>query len=678
VINSPSQEATWSRRVILGVCGAILVFAPLAFGAVHTWAYCTIGLIVGALSLILIGYGLYLIKAKPLEVKALPYPPLWWLGAGLIGVIFLQIIPWPQGVVRWLSPSAWEIRSLGTGLGLAEYLPLSLNPCDTIIESLKLWPGVCLFFILIYTVNSRRQILILAGIILAVAFFEILYGFSELQRHFIWDWRNPYNQNDRLCGTFISANHLAMLLTMAILLGFGLFLTYKGSKAGGKEDVSGWARLRRESRAEHLEPHFRGFILLFFLLLLTVGLIFTGSRGGMISLLFGFTLIGLFIRSQRWKWSNFILIAIFLAASLLYSLLLGSGKPLSRFQNFFDVDRVMAFKGALQVFADFPVIGSGLATFGDVFYRYEPAELSGAYFIQTHNDWLQLLAETGLLGFLPVLATWLFFFFKMTQQWRQRQDRWAKRLGLGALAALGAGAYHAVTDFPFHIPALNLVYATIAAIAYLSLHSHRQAGLEYFSYATSDWNHAKKIWGTALCLLISLNTIFLSQIGYHMVAESVAPMEINSTREPRPHQADDFRQALALNQRNSKYYLGLAETLEKPGDRQALAEVEQALKSAVFFAPARWGCRQKLAEFYLRHYHIDPGNYIPTALKELDAAVKLFPESARLNLYLGRVLAWADMYYEGLVPRELQGQSGNYFNKALRLNPNMKQYRGLY
>jgi hypothetical protein len=397
----------------------------------------------------------------------------------------------------------------------------------------------------------------------------------------------------------------------------------------------------------------------------------------MVSLAVGFILMGLFIRSQRWKRGNVILIVLFLIASLLYSLFLGSAQTLGRFQNLVDMDRYEAFKGALKIFGEFPVIGSGLATFGDVFYRYEPANLNGVYFIHTHSDWLQLLAETGLLGFLLVTSAWLYFFFRMTQQWRRRQDRWARGLGLGCLAALGAGAFHALAEFPFHIPAISLIYAAIAAITYLALYSHQESDLEYFSYSTHDFPVGQRIWGVGLLILLPLQIAFIFQVGYHSLAERAAPTEINSTRLPLKLQAENYRQALAQSPKNSKYFLGLAETLNKTGFPVALAETEGALKSAIFEAPAHWGYRQKLAEFYLRHYQKAPDRYIPGALKELDAAVKLFPESARLNLYLGASLAWAEKYCDGLVPVELRGQSGSYLDKAIKLDPNVKKYLGI-
>jgi tetratricopeptide (TPR) repeat protein len=264
----------------------------------------------------------------------------------------------------------------------------------------------------------------------------------------------------------------------------------------------------------------------------------------------------------------------------------------------------------------------------------------------------------------------------MAQLWRRRRNRWARGLGLGGLAALGAGAFHALAEFPFHIPAITLLYATIAAITYLTLYSHRQEDLEYFTYPTSAAPRRRRSWAVALLCLIPLQLFFLMQFSYHWLAEGTAPTEINSTRLPMPQHAEDFRQALGLNPNNSRYYLGLAEALEKEGDNGSLAEIEQAVKSAIFYAPANWGYHLKLGEFCARNYQTAPDRYIPLALKELEAAVKLFPESPRLNLYLASFLAWAEKYYQGQVPLELQGQSGRLFDKAIKLDPEVKKYLG--
>lgn len=674
VIHQVGRASSWSQRLILAVSGGILIFAPLAYAAVHPWAYFTVGLVTAVLSLALLAAGLYQIWARPAAERFWPYPPLWWLAAGLVLVLFLQILPWPQAVIRWVSPMAWKIRALGNGFALADYIPLSLNPSATLQEGLKLWPAMVLFFILIFTVNTRQQIRRLVGLVLGVAFFEVLYGFWNFRSRLIWGWKNPYS-GLRLCGTFINSNHLAGFLTMAILLGFGLFLAQRQAVPGLSEKGAGWDWLRRWSRAEHLEPRIRGYLLLFLLLLLTVGLIFTGSRGGMISLVMGFALMGLLIRGQRWPKGHIVLMIVFLVISVLYSLFLGSGPALARFLDVQDEGRYYAFKGALALFREFPWLGSGLATFGDLFYRYEPAKLKGVRFIYTHSDWFQLLAEAGLAGFFLTATAGGLFFSNLVQRWQKRQDNFARGVGLGGLAALGAGVFHGLVEFSFHIPAFILLFAAIAALTYLALHSHQQ-GLEYFSSPAISFQGRRWAASGILLSLMIFQLAFVLEVGYYWAAERAAPMEINSTRPIPKLEEENFRRALALNPRNSRYYSGRAEALRnsKAEDAASLTEMEKSLQAAVFYAPAHWGYRLHLSEFYLQHYPSDPSRHLPQALKELAAAVTLFPQSGLLQFRLGTLLAWMGKYYSGLMPPELRGRSRFYLEQAIMLEPCLQQY----
>jgi len=672
-LKSLEQGSSWGRNLIVWISGAILVFAPLAYGAVHPWAYFSIGLSLAALGLGLLVTSLYKNWVTPAENQILPYPTLWWLGFGLVVLAAIQLFPWPQGIVRWLSPTALEIRSLGNGYALADYLPLSLNPQDTLLEFLKLWPAVLLFFLLIYTIDSRRQIQALVWLILGVALFEVVYGFWHFRTHLIWGWKNPYTGH-RLCGTFINSNHLAFLLTMAILLGFGLFMAQRMATSPVEDNSTGWDRLRKLSRANHLEPQFKVFLMLFLLLLSVVGLIFTGSRGGMISLVAGFSLMSLLIWMRRWRKGHIVLIVAFLAISLLYSLFLGSGQLLSRFQDITDRERYFAMKGAVNLFTEFPWIGSGIGTFGELFYRFEPAVLNGKYFIYTHNDWLQALAETGLSGFVLLLAAWLTLFTLLVREWRRCQDRFARYVALGGIAALGAGIFHSLADFPLHIPALSLIYAGVAAISYLSVYSRRQNHWEYFSYPLMKINRRSPLFSLIVTSLILVQLVTAGQLWYQWNAERIAPTAINSTSSPPNLEVQDFQRALFLNPRNSRYSLGLAEALGKNPPENPGSEVEQALTSSVRHAPAFWGCRLKLAEFYLRRSEIAPSRYIPAALKELEAAVISFPSSGALHLRLASALNWAEQYYPGLIPPGLRDRSDYHYHQAIKLAPNLKKY----
>ncbi|MDI6854044.1 MAG: O-antigen ligase family protein [Deltaproteobacteria bacterium] len=669
------RELAWGRRTVLFGSAGLLIFAPLAYGAVHPWSYYPMALAAGFLSLMVLTSGIHAVWTGPASALAWPRPPLWWAGLGLAALAVLQLTPLPQGLLEALSPGAVRLRALGSGCGLAAYLPLSLNPYKTGLESLKLWPAVIVFYLLIYTVNSRRQLVGLARLILGVALFEALYGFYHLRSNIIWGWKNPYGTL-RLNGTFINCDHLATLLAMAALLGFGLFLARRETVPALPAGLTGRERLRRWSRAEYLEPRLRTYAWLFAVLLLAAALVFTGSRGGMLSLLLGFVVMGLLVLSRSSARAHLYLIGAFVAAALLYSLFLGSSPYLARFLDLNHQGRYFAFRGALAIWREFPGLGAGLGAFGDVFYRFAPVELKGVQYLETHSDWLQLLAETGLAGFALAAAAWLLFFGGLVRKWRERRDPLVRGLGLGGLAALAAGAFHALVEFPFHIPALALIYAAVAALVYLLLHHHQPP--EYFSYASGARLARRPRALLAVCLVLALCQAALIVSAWRWWrAEAAAPTEIDSTRAPGlDPSAGDYRRALLDNPWNSRVYAGLAALLEReePGPAAGSLEAAKLLQAAVYQAPASWEHRYQLGELYLRHFRDSPARCLPGALQELAAAAALFPASGHLHYRLGSVLAWAEQYYSGLVPPELRGRAAHHLELAVQLEPRLQKY----
>jgi O-antigen ligase len=670
-ISSAVSDASCGSWLIVSACAGLMIYAVLAYGAVHTWSYLPLGLLLACLSLVLLAKGSYILYVNGSAAVNWLRPPLWGGFLAAVVLALLQTVPLPRWLVGLISPMAVQIRALGNGYGLASYFPLSLNPGAGMLEFLKLWPALTLFFILLYSVQSPKQIQRLAELILALALFEVLFGFWHFHDRLIWGWKNPYG-SPRLCGTFINTNHLAGYLSIAILLGFGLFLAQKrGTISQVKDNLPARSRLSHWSRPEHLEPQFRHGLFIVILIFLTVGLCFTGSRGGIVSLLVGFTMMGLLMVGQRWQKGYLWLMILLPIIAGAYSLWIGGAPFLSRLLDLSNNHRYQASLGALSIFREFPVMGSGIGTFGTLFYRFEPAQFRGEWFNYAHNEWLQVLAESGILGFLLLIILWLIFFIRLVKQWQRSQGLMARGLGLGCLAALAAGAFQALGEFPFRIPGFSLTYAAIAAIAYLALH-HVQDSPEQF--ADPSENIAIPRWLTALmlCGLLVLQVLFMTKAWFYWQAERVAPTEIDSTSPPSAIGAMDLHQAISLNPKNSLYYLLLAKELEK--EPHGLKQVEKLLRKAIYLAPAKWAYHLWLAEFYQKHYRRDPAVNLPKAVDELNAAVKLFPESGRLHLRLGLFLAWVERYHPGLVAPEMRGRWMFHLEKAVKLEPSLKQY----
>ncbi|MDB9818862.1 O-antigen ligase family protein [Pelagibacterales bacterium] len=163
-------------------------------------------------------------------------------------------------------------------------------------------------------------------------------------------------------------------------------------------------------------------LLMIFILITTDILIFlSGERSAFISLLLGSILI--IILSNKWK--------RFRAFSLIFSLLviilisISNNNIKNRmidhtinqtniFGSNYIPDHELLFKSAYYMFLDSPIIGNGTKMFrklcGDEKYYFE-YEAYNSCSTHPHNTYFQLLAETGLLGTIPVILVLSFIFY---------------------------------------------------------------------------------------------------------------------------------------------------------------------------------------------------------------------------------------------------------------------------
>lgn len=110
--------------------------------------------------------------------------------------------------------------------------------------------------------------------------------------------------------------------------------------------------------------------------------------------------------------------------------------------------RINLWKEALRIIRDYNFSGCGLNTYSIVARKYKSFEQGGIY---PHNSYLQMTAETGLLGLFAFLWV-LFGFFKMGLRHLNEKKN---SIALGLLAGISAFLVHAFFDT--HLYALQLV-----------------------------------------------------------------------------------------------------------------------------------------------------------------------------------------------------------------------------
>jgi O-antigen ligase len=214
------------------------------------------------------------------------------------------------------------------------------------------------------------------------------------------------------------------------------------------------------------------------------GLILTGSRGGLLSLLgvIGFvTILSLSKKKSNHSENETKAVnpqkkLILIGASITLVLVLfgsviflGGESDLMRgtgLSNEAEISngRFHFWQMTLQIIKDHPIIGTGLDSFGVAFTRYDT--WNGKMRVeQAHNEYLQVLSDGGILGF-ACLVFFIFVLFK--NGWRNAKfsnDRYRRGVAIGGLGGCFGIIIHSFFDFPLRTPSNLYFFLMLAVLA---------------------------------------------------------------------------------------------------------------------------------------------------------------------------------------------------------------------
>ena len=232
------------------------------------------------------------------------------------------------------------------------------------------------------------------------------------------------------------------------------------------------------------------FIYIFAAAMMGIALIMTNSRGGIISLialLFFLVTVTAFKRDRgrssgeadeesKTRRVGGAVLRAGLALALIIALfggvvLLGGEDALNRFVGTVSADdpttgRAHFWSVTLKIIRDHPIIGAGLGAFSVAYTPYDSR--NGMMRVeQAHNDYLQILADAGIVG----AALGLFFIislFRLGFAQRESRDLFRGGVATGALAGCFGVLVHSFFDFTLHTTANALLFLVLAALATLN------------------------------------------------------------------------------------------------------------------------------------------------------------------------------------------------------------------
>jgi O-antigen ligase len=423
------------NKTISGGILVAVIFTGLAFGGVEPWAIFVFEAIVIALLLL---WGIKALRDKRLK---LTIPDVALPMAALVLVGLIQSVAFTGADGRWMSLSM-NVGYTRNAVTVVLFMLIALIIASNFLASRE-------------RLVTAANVLVFYG--LAVAVFALAQYFTWRGRFY---WVRP-TMATAAFGPFANHNHFAGYMELLIPLPIALIITRAVS---------------REMRVLY------GFAAVIMGLAAVASL----SRGGMISLVamtMFIIVVGMRLPTGRGKRrrqgrfpavvSQMIVVAALVAVIAAGVLWIGADPIVQRVtqgqlvegqtKETFSGSRGWIWRDTITMIRANPLIGVGLGAYVTAFNIY--TQTDGSMRVpQAHNDFLQIVADCGIVGGL--IALWfLIVVFRAVGRGLKARDPLLAGLALASGGGIFAILVHSLFDFNLQIPSNALLFLILVAVA---------------------------------------------------------------------------------------------------------------------------------------------------------------------------------------------------------------------
>lgn len=422
-------ETTWASKILFFLLCATIIFTTLAYGAVHH-PIIAIFYIIAAIVVLLWAFDAFTGGVLRFNKSLLQIP---LLAAFLYGIV--QIIPFGSlsdvaGINEisrtisfepfWTQVAAFHFLALS--IFLAAFLTYidSAKRLNKIVLVITIFGFTFAFFAVLQSVLSPNKI----------------YGIYEV------DYATPF-------GSFVNRHNFAAFMEMSIAVPLGLMFV---------------GAVQKDKKLLYVTA----------IALMGIAIILSGSRGGLVSLLAEIFFLILLTTKTR-GYNQLILkvgLAVLLIATIVFgSMLIGGETSLTRLAETavsedFSTNRTHIWNVTLEIIKNNWIFGTGYGSYGVAYTPYD--SFNGLERVeQAHNDYLQVLADSGIVG-LIIAGFFIFTLFRTGLKSAQTSVPFRRGVAVGALAGCFAILVHSLFDFVLHTTAIAMMFVTLCALVVVS------------------------------------------------------------------------------------------------------------------------------------------------------------------------------------------------------------------
>jgi len=471
----------------------LIIFTPIAFSTVEIWSETVMEVVVFLAALV--WFLKIYIQGKIFIVET----QINFLIIIFLCLITFQLVPFPDFLVNIISPNTKKIIDFYT-FGISSsinFKRISLSPWATKGELLKLLTYAMIYFLVANNFKGRDKKNRLIVCIIIVGFIEAFYGIIQYVsgEKMIFRFTKMYYSTERLIGTFPNPDHFSAFITICVFISIG-YLIYFFDNGNISKKTEYWEKdrnsLRRKNsliflkRAQDFifigKNWHKKILLMFNIIIMITALIFTKSRGGILSFFLSFILLVILIFFKGSLKSHLWTLSIVIILTLIFGFWIGFTPVFDRyldvsFKKEVEEGRLSIWKSTYYIFKDYPILGTGFGSFPDVYPSYSlrsnQAEINHA-----HNDWLELLSDTGILG-LAIIVSGVFYLtvFSFGEVLKVESDGqiW---IFFGGYTAIISIIIHSFVDFNLKTSANAFLVAVVIGIlvSFPKLHHEKVIG----------------------------------------------------------------------------------------------------------------------------------------------------------------------------------------------------------